>query len=56
MRGTKYSEEQIIGILKAAEKGFATSELCRQHSARPAANARSAILIQTDGGATAPGR
>ncbi|HTA72609.1 MAG TPA: hypothetical protein VK776_30225 [Bryobacteraceae bacterium] len=25
MRGTKYSEQQIIGILKAAEKGFATA-------------------------------
>jgi putative transposase len=31
MRGTKHSEEQIIGILKEAEKGLATTELCRQH-------------------------
>ena len=30
MRGTKHSEEQIIGILKQAEKGVATAELCRQ--------------------------
>ena len=31
MRGTKHSEEQIIGILKQAEKGVATGDLCRQH-------------------------
>ena len=31
MRGTRHTEEQIIGILKEAEKGLATGELCRQH-------------------------
>ena len=31
MRGTRHSEEQIIGILKQAEKGLPTAELCRQH-------------------------
>src|SRR5579871_1878127 len=31
MRGTRHTEEQIIGILKEAEKGLATAELCRQH-------------------------
>jgi putative transposase len=31
MRGTRHSEEQIIGILKQAEKGLATADLCRQH-------------------------
>ena len=30
MRGTRHSEEQIIGILKQAEKGVATADLCRQ--------------------------
>jgi len=30
MRGSRRSEEQIIGILKQGEKGMATSELCRQ--------------------------
>jgi putative transposase len=30
MRGTKHSEEQIIGILKQAEKGVTTGDLCRQ--------------------------
>jgi len=30
MRGSRRSEEQIIGILKQAEKGMGTSELCRQ--------------------------
>jgi putative transposase len=31
MRGTRHSEEQIIGILKQAEAGMATAEVCRQH-------------------------
>src|ERR1044071_7525219 len=30
MRGSRRSEEEIIGILKQAEKGLATAELCRQ--------------------------
>ncbi len=28
----RFSEEQIIGILKQQESGIATSELCRQHN------------------------
>ena len=28
----RFSEEQIIGILKQHESGIATSELCRQHN------------------------
>jgi putative transposase len=31
MKRTKYSEEQIIRILKEAEAGAKTSDLCRQH-------------------------
>ena len=31
MRATRHTEEQIIGILKEAEKGLASAELCRQH-------------------------
>jgi len=30
VRGPRHSEEQIIGILKQAEKGVA-ADLCRQH-------------------------
>jgi hypothetical protein len=30
MRGTRHTEEQILAILKQAEKGIATPELCRQ--------------------------
>ena len=30
MRGTRHREEQIIAILKQAEKGVATGEVCRQ--------------------------
>jgi len=28
----RFTEEQIIGILKQHENGIATSELCRQHN------------------------
>ena len=31
MKKSKYSEEQIIGILKEAEAGIAVSEICRKY-------------------------
>ena len=31
MKNSKFSEEQIIGILKQSEAGAKTGELCRQH-------------------------
>jgi putative transposase len=31
MKKTRYSEEQIIGILKEAEAGIPTTELCRKY-------------------------
>jgi putative transposase len=31
MKKTRYSEEQIIGILKEAEAGILTTELCRKY-------------------------
>ncbi len=31
MRRSKYSEEQVIGILKEHDAGLSTAEICRKH-------------------------
>ena len=31
MKGSRYSEEQIIGILREGEAGLKTAEVCRRH-------------------------
>ena len=31
MKGKRFTEEQIIGVLKQSEGGVPTAELCRQH-------------------------
>jgi putative transposase len=34
MRRSRFSEEQIVGILKEQEAGAPTAELCRRHGIR----------------------
>ena len=34
MKRTKFSEEQIIGVLKEAEAGAKTADLARRHGVR----------------------
>ena len=37
MKKTKYTDSQIMGILKQAENGVAVTELCREHGMSSAA-------------------
>jgi putative transposase len=36
MKRSRFSEEQIIGVLKEQEAGMATAEVCRRHGISPA--------------------
>lgn len=36
MKKSRFTEEQIVGILKQGEAGRATAELCREHGISPA--------------------
>jgi len=36
MKQSRFSEEQIIGILKESDAGAKTSDLCRRHGMSPA--------------------
>lgn len=36
MKRTRFTAEQIIGVLKEQESGLATAEVCRRHGISPA--------------------
>jgi hypothetical protein len=43
MKGTRFSEEQIIGVLREQEAGARTEEVCRRHGISSLAEARAII-------------
>ena len=37
MRGSRSTDEQIVGVLREADAGASTGDLCRRHGISPAA-------------------
>jgi hypothetical protein len=55
MKGSRFSEKQVIGILREQEAGSKTADVCRQHGIGAAAAgsrcAAAAVTVGAPGGA-----
>ena len=54
MRRSKYSEEQVIGILKEHEAGVSTAEICRKYGISDATFYKWRSQVRRDGGVRRP--
>lgn len=54
MKRNRFSEEQIIGILKEHQAGLGTKELCRKHGVSDATFYQMAVEVWRHGGVRCP--
>ncbi|EEW23714.1 hypothetical protein Rsw2DRAFT_3341 [Rhodobacter ferrooxidans] len=48
MRKSRFTEAQIVGMIKEQEAGLPTAELCRKHGLSAGSRRRSPVLVVGD--------